>query len=194
MINLGLLRQEGAVPRVHGNGFIQLDLDERSRLHIWGDPEIPRQKVPTPIHDHVFGFESLLLVGRMINIRYDWCARVWGDMEIHMVECREGSDTKLNPTGEFGYPKPSKVQVVEWATREWRYQMLPFCFHESIVTEPTVTIIKKAAPTLQQGAVHTPRVLVSRHHTPDNDFDRHSFDEDMLWRIIERTLYRSTIA
>lgn len=193
MINLGLLRKEGARPRVHGNGFIQLDLDKRSRLHIWGDPEIPRQKVATPIHDHVFGFESLLLVGRLINIRYNWCARVWGNMEIYEAECRDGSDTKLTGTGEFGYAKPSKVQVIEWKSPVWRYSIFPFCFHESIATEPTATIIKKDGPTAAQDIGLVPRVLVPRFCKPDNDFDRHSFDEDMLWRIIERTLHRSTI-
>jgi len=191
MINLGLLRKEGATPRVHGNGFIQLDLDEESRLHVWGDPEIPKQKVPTPIHDHVFGFESLLLVGRLLNIRYDWHPRTWGNMEIYTVHCREGDDTSLKSTGEFGYAEPTSIEVIEWTSPKWRYRMFPHVFHESIATEPTATIIKKDGPT--QGAT-PPRVLVPRRGEPDNNFDRHSFNEDMLWQIIERTLHRSTIA
>ena len=57
-------------PRVHGNGFIQCDLPHRKRLHIWGHPAIPRQKVSSPIHDHVFSFASIVLVGRLVNIVY----------------------------------------------------------------------------------------------------------------------------
>ena len=192
MINLGLLRKEGARPRVHGNGFIQLDLDERNRLHIWGDPEIPRQKVSTPIHDHVFGFDSVLVVGRLINIRYDWCPRVWGNMEVYEAECLEGNDTKLTGTEEYGYAQPTGVEIVEWTSRKWQYHMFPFVFHESVATEPTATIIKKDGPTAAQQIGVAPRVLVPRRCVPDNTFDRHSFDEDMLWRIIERTLARST--
>jgi len=192
MINLGLLREEGATPRVHGNGFIQLDLDERSRLHVWGDPEIPQQKVSTPIHDHVFGFESVLVVGRLINIRYDWCPRAWGTLEVYTAQCRKGSDTQLNGTKDYGYAEPTKVEVLNWCGPVWQYRVHPFDFHESIATEPTVTIIKKNNFTLEQGSTHTPRVLVPRRSKPDNTFDRHSFDEDMLWRIIEKTLARST--
>jgi len=70
MINLKKVRADGGRPRVHGNGFVQLDLTERSRLHIWGDPRIPKQKVATPIHDHVFGFESTIIVGRVISLTY----------------------------------------------------------------------------------------------------------------------------
>lgn len=54
------LRAVGERPRVHGNGFIQLDVTPRTRLHFWS-PEIPRQKVATPIHDHVFGFVSYVI-------------------------------------------------------------------------------------------------------------------------------------
>lgn len=192
MINLGLLRKEGVVPRVHGNGFIQLDLDEATRLHIWGDPEIPKQKVLTPIHDHVFGFESMIVVGRMINIRYDWCPRTWGNMQIYTAHCREGSDTMLKATGHFGYAKPSGTEVIEWSSPKYSYRMFPHVFHESIATEPTATIIKKDGPTASQGNPVLPRVLALHNRKPDNDFDRHSFDEDMLWHIIERTLNRST--
>lgn len=191
MINLGLLRKEGSAPRVHGNGFIQLDLDEATRLHVWGDPEIPKQKVSTPIHDHVFGFDSLLVVGRLLNIRYDWHPRVWGDMQIYTAHCREGSDTVLEGTGEYGYAEPTGIEVIEWCSRKWKYRMSPYVFHESIATEPTATIITKDGPT--RGRV-PPRVLAPRRCEPDNDFDRHAFDEDMLWRIVERTLHRSTIA
>jgi hypothetical protein len=45
------LRDSDNYPRVHGNGFIQLDLPDGKRLHVW-DEDIPRQKVNTSMHDH----------------------------------------------------------------------------------------------------------------------------------------------
>ena len=96
MINLEAVRASGSRPRVHGNGFIQLDLTERSRLHVWGDPRIPRQKVSTPIHDHVFGFTSTIIVGRLINVIYDVELRRFGDFNIFTPEIREGEDTVLH--------------------------------------------------------------------------------------------------
>ena len=56
------LKERGISPRVHGNGFIQVDLTHDTRLHVWGDKRIPRQNTYTPIHDHVFGFKSHLVV------------------------------------------------------------------------------------------------------------------------------------
>ncbi len=52
-------------PRIHGNGFIQVDLDELHRLHLW-DVMIPRQSVDSSIHDHAFGFESRTLQGMLV--------------------------------------------------------------------------------------------------------------------------------
>ena len=48
-----------ARPRVHPNGFIQLDISPRKRFHIWAHPDIPqsgREDKEEDIHDHVFGF------------------------------------------------------------------------------------------------------------------------------------------
>ena len=48
----------GSEPRLHGNGFIQLDLGDDQRLHIWSPDLPPAQRVSTQIHDHQF-FDSL---------------------------------------------------------------------------------------------------------------------------------------
>ena len=58
-------------PRQHGNGFFQLDLYNEYRLHVW-DPAYPLpQKVATPIHDHRFAFESLVLYGTQKHVTYN---------------------------------------------------------------------------------------------------------------------------
>ncbi len=84
---------QGKVPRVHGNGFIQLDLTDRTRLHVW-HPSVPRQKVATQIHDHVFSFESCCIVGRLINVVYKFIELSPGDAMaefcIYTSKVREG--------------------------------------------------------------------------------------------------------
>src|SRR3546814_6146607 len=91
-LDLKAVRERGGRPRVHGNGFIQLDLTERGRLHIWGAPRIPRQKTATPIHDHVFGFESTVAVGRPVNLvfRIVYCES--GGFEVKADRKRKTSD------------------------------------------------------------------------------------------------------
>lgn len=64
------LQRFSTKPYVHGNGFIQLNTPRGNRYHFWGHPGIPRQSVSTPIHDHVWGFRSTVLCGRLVNIRY----------------------------------------------------------------------------------------------------------------------------
>ena len=63
---------EGFAPIVHGNGFLIVPLDgsNRRRVHIWGHPGLPRQKVATPIHNHRFNFISTCLAGRVFNLTY----------------------------------------------------------------------------------------------------------------------------
>lgn len=181
------LRDLGGKPRVHGNGFIQLDLDERRRLHVWGDPRIPRQKVNTPIHDHVFGFRSWVLRGRIINIQYHL---TWKDGGYRLWEARaaKGEDTKLVRMERRGL-----CEMLPWTTRAIpageSYAIRPFVFHEAIATELTVTIIDKDAPTLvQNSSGNRPRVAILEGQEPDNNFDRGSFNTATLWRIIENAL------
>lgn len=40
-------------PRIHGNGFLQIDLDPLRRMHVW-DHRWPRQIRDSSIHDHAF--------------------------------------------------------------------------------------------------------------------------------------------
>ena len=68
------LRASSAHPSVHGNGFIQIELptgdDTECRLHVWHH-EVPRQVVPSMIHDHRFGFTSTVHYGRVANLLYE---------------------------------------------------------------------------------------------------------------------------
>lgn len=190
MIDFRKLRTSGAKPRVHGNGFIQVDLSERERLHIWGDRRIPKQKVATPIHDHVFGFRSTLIVGRLLNITYA-VSPSFKDRkryEIYEAACREGEDTILQPTGQV---VGARIAYAEAMERGDSYDFSAAMFHESFPTEPSASVMTKDGPTLAQGAAVAPRILVPVGQEPDNDFNRYTCaSEELLWRIIETTLQR----
>ncbi len=189
MLNLYAVKATGVKPRVHGNGFIQLDLDNRNRLHVWGDPRIPKQEVSTPIHDHVFGFRSEIIVGRLINMVYKFAPNPFGDYRVYESVVRKGEDTVLEGTPEHGrlYVEYSQMMSVDGISRG--YDILLGQIHESIAPDgPTATIITKDAPTRAQGASMAPRVFIPIHLRPDNNFRRDSCDEKMLWQIISDVL------
>lgn len=190
MINIAEMKRRGIRPRVHGNGFIQVDLTESTRLHVWGDKRIPRQNTYTPIHDHVFGFKSTIIVGRLFNIVYDYKRQPFGDYRVYVPEIREGEDTILKTTTERVRIFPIRADLVDWQTADKTYEMDPFTLHETFVTEPTATIIQKSDLTMAQGNPFKPRVLVKWGQEPDNDFNRYAYDDELLWRIVERVLKR----
>jgi len=192
MSRLTLIRDHGARPRVHGNGFIQLDLDPEQRLHIWGHPDIPKQEVATPIHDHVFGFHSEMLVGRLVNVVYDLCSPAYAGEEFEVWEPvpRHGEDTVLEPTGETGSIRMGcSLVLIAGSPFLSEYDFEPFVFHEMFAPEPSATIITKRGPTLRENPTgRKPRVLVPVGVEPDNSFDRYDNDPEDLWRIIHEVL------
>ncbi len=178
-------RRGGSVPRVHGNGFIQVDLTDRGRVHVWNHPGIPHQKVWTPIHDHVFGFISTVVVGRMVNVSYQITLHKKGEWAVYSAVARDGEETVLE---HHGYRCGITPGVPDVVTAGQAYTMEPFEFHETFPAEPTVTMMLKDGPTLAQGANTAPRVLVPSGVEPDNEFSRFSAPAVELWRITEEVL------
>jgi L-ascorbate metabolism protein UlaG (beta-lactamase superfamily) len=178
------------IPRVHGNGFIQLDLTPTKRLHIWGHPSIPRQKTATPLHDHAFGFTSRILMGALVNKRFIWNTETpYGRYEIHRVNVRDREDTTLHGTGELGDLVHVETEVYFAGDV---YSMSPGEIHESEPREISASIIEKTGPTLSQGGP-SPRVFVPRGLKPDNTFHRYTMSEEDLWEIIADVLQRGVI-
>lgn len=175
----------GAEPRVHGNGFIQVDIDPKRRLHVW-HPDVPRRRVPTPIHDHVFSFNSYVFQGRLLNVQWDVTYCYWQDRTYGVYEPRqaEGHDTKLVSTGQ-GVRLFQFESALVGAVGPDTYFMSAGKFHESVPLSPCATIMTKFAKTMKEGG-GTPRVLVPRGMEPDNDFNRHTFAADRLWDIVGR--------
>ena len=189
--------RHGAKICVHGNGFIQitpitfkrLDSAQRpeARIHVW-HPDCPRQKVPTTIHNHVFGFRSTIFAGQLtnrtmeiaipwepnqlsMNWREYWLAAGWGERGLDVLAQRVLARERyceLHRTGDS-------------------YCMEPGWFHES--DSPTgfaVTLMQKTPSWPDR----KPVVLIPVGHEPDNEFDRFGYDEKSLWRMAHEALDR----
>ena len=185
------LRGLNTRPRVHNNGFIQLDLSQRRRLHVWHF-DIPENPENAPFHDHVFGFRSWALVGKLTNIIYelDFNKR---DFEIYTPRITKGCDSALEPTGKFCGIKPKTTNVIAPKGNSDNlpdsYGIEPFEFHGTFVSEPTVTVIDKTAPTLAQNPTGPrPRVLMPVGNKPNSSYSQYSINPEELWRIIEEVL------
>jgi hypothetical protein len=189
------LRGLGNRPRVHGNGFVQLDITPRARLHVWGHRQIPKAKVETPIHDHIFGFRSWGLAGLLRNIIYD-LDPTRDDFEMYKPRIREGEDTVLAPTGIKVGVKTRKLDVIVPKDDTGRgerlpdsYDMHPWDFHETQVEGSTATLILKDGDTLAQRPDGIqPTVLVPKGVKPDPEFSRYTAEPEQLWQIIREVL------
>ncbi len=194
------LRLQGAIPRVHGNGFIQVDINDRSRLHVWWPGRVPRQTPVTPIHDHIFGFTSEVLIGRVINIVYEPTINLReGGHIVYRASTRAGDDSILKQERVSADTDPFdtalRVDVgLGWAqtvTAGQSYSMSAGVYHETVSDEPTATVCHKNGSTLgQDPGQRGPRVLVPFGMQPDNAFSRYGHDPELLWTIIRETLAR----
>lgn len=163
-----------SVPRLHGNGFIQWDLGAGARLHVWSKRFVPTaQKVPTPIHDHTFSFESRVLKGMLYNKAY----RLIGgaDYRVFRAVPHKGEDTRLiGDDAMWVGVREHGSQIVGAGVS---YTFPAGMFHESIpMTDPVITVMRKT----DEGAAIGRHVLVPVGTEPDNDFDRYQYDTAQL--------------
>lgn len=168
--------------RVHGNGFIQCDVDDTRRLHFWGHTQIPRQKTSTPIHNHVFDFNSTTLKGQMVNkvmTEAEGC-----DYEIWKVECRDGQNTELFCTKLYTSLRVIRTEIC-WPGDE--YVMKAGQIHETYVPCPTITLMTKM-DTAFLGASQGAQVFVPFYVMPDNDFKRDNHSQVTLQNIVEEII------
>lgn len=179
------LRATNRRPRVHGNGFIQLDLTEdgSTRLHVF-DQDIPRQTVATPIHDHVFNMRSTVLCGTLIHEVLEPVPDEDGTHVVYKAQQEPGTqNTILKPSSGL----PCLLEVEErLILGEGSVYLFPAGkLHQTDHRGTTVTIMEKVKATLDYGR---PRVLVPVGQEPDNAFHRDSFESEFLWQFIEKGL------
>jgi hypothetical protein len=167
-------RERGARPRVHQNGFLQLDLepDQSRRLHIFDDA-LPRQSVRSSLHDHTFDMASTVVRGAIWNEHWD----ILPDRYQWNGEVYEPMGGVLVGTGQLVKAQLRGCSIVS-AGQSYRFPA--FEFHDSKHRGLTVTVMEKVR---EHGG--RPRVLVPRGMLPDNDFHREAFDPEPLWELIE---------
>jgi len=210
LIDLTELREEvahvkgngGGNPRVHPNGFIQLDLEPvpdtwhsshqqghsgaARRLHIWNPPDVklPRQDTVHEIHDHVFDMRSTVVKGELWQRRFAF--EVGGQKapthELYRAVYAKNSDSRLEALGVLGIVRPIERYAVDEGSS---YTQAAGTFHDTETPMGlVVTVMEKTAIVYQQA-----HVLVPTHSDVDNEFDRASAaPAEMLWEAIERSL------
>lgn len=172
-------------PRVHPNGFLQLNLVEsgNTRLHIW-HPDLPKQVTRTAIHDHIFDMDSTVKKGTLGQVEIHYSLEHNGNptAEIYMARYSAKSDSKLEPTGVLVHEGSYRTVYIGAGES---YTQSAFTFHESVPkTDIVVTVMTKA----RVFESHQPRVLVPIGEKPDNSFRREEASEQFLWNIIEESV------
>lgn len=177
-----------ATPRVHGNGFIQLDLNAEGtrRLHVWHHL-IPRQVVATPIHDHVFDLRSEVLCGTLIHEELQpipvGIGEEGGTHRIYRARQEEGTQNTILVPDE-GTVRLDVEQRLVLGARSL-YTFPAWRLHQTDHEDWTATVMEKVNAPSDYGR---PRVLVPVGSEPDNDFKRDGFDPNLLWPFIDGAL------
>lgn len=150
----------GEEPRVHPNGFIQVNLDEfhNRRLHMW-HPDVPTQGINT-IHDHVFNMNSEVVVGTMTNATYWWSKDILHDQfnshELWRVGYEPKSfEAKLYPTGQFGWPELDKIEKVMAGQS---YYLPSGVYHVADNSPVCATVMERGHKNLLNSHVMFPRL------------------------------------
>ncbi len=164
-------------PRVHGNGFIQLALTDRIRLHVWFKRSLLKQVVYTGIHNHRFRFRSTVLRGEIIHRELDFHHHWDGPYRLY----KPRPDETLEATARVGFFTVKRETVLRAGDE---YVFLEGKFHETVpVADLSVTLMEKTD-------VFDIPVMVAcpADGEPDNEFDRDAHDENDLWMMITKAL------
>lgn len=179
---LRMIREERDLnrdPVIHPNGFIQLWMHDGRRMHFW-HPEIPRQKVASPIHDHIFDMWSEVLLGRLVHTEVETILDSDGYYNVWVVRSTRDSETVLENTGRRvrAEYKPSQILMAGD-----HYAFPAESFHVTRDSNPCVSIITKG-----KTYPGSPRVLVPYGTEPDNEFERDAFEpfelEQWMTRVV----------
>lgn len=175
------LRDSDVTPRVHGNGFIQVDLLEKDcRLHIWPEPKLETQKVYTGIHNHNFSFTSKILLGTLLHIEYEGVKQsISGFHHVYKTIPRDREDKGLILASPHRYNLGKSRWF--WLGQGSQYDFEYGKFHDSKGLGLTATLMrkKKVEPLTEV------YVLCNYNEVPDNDFNRYQYTPEALWPIIE---------
>lgn len=189
LLNYTNLINSGRIPRVHGNGFIQLDLNDEgtTRLHVWHD-DIPRQSIATPIHDHVFDLRSTVLLGTLIHEEFLPGTNQFGTHRIYRAEQEKDTQNTILVPDEGTVSLYPLQRLILGAGSIYSFPANKL--HQSNGVGLTATVMDKINFFGEYGR---PRVLVPIGQEPDNEFRRDNHDPETLWPFIEEVCERINV-
>ena len=205
--SLDYFKAHGSDIRMHGNGFIQFDMEHplddpyrhdtlfpethrKSRIHVWS-PDLhecaqqdnEEDKITrTPIHNHKFSFQSEILFGKLQHIIYKIVTGF--DYNPYHAKPQKDENTILMPTWDWC---SAEVTGMGLFTTGEQYRFESRLFHTSIASAPSMTELTKT----YEGYIY-PRVLCRKGYTPDNEWNRYSMDPDLLWEAVEDIMKHDT--
>lgn len=172
--------RDGRNIRVHPNGFIQIDLPENLRVHVWHNHLKQPERVSTGIHDHVYGFRSLILAGELLHSWYRIKPVVGGEFTIYEAHKTDREDSELKLV--LSEHELSKIRSSTMHAGQW-YTIDPLEFH---LVDATLcaTVIETF------GAIPDAKARVVFHNTsePLKNFSRYQYDPGQLWELVEDVL------
>jgi hypothetical protein len=170
-------------PRLHPNGFIQVNINDFRRINIWDESLPPAQTINTPIHDHTFDFTSRIVAGTLIHIAYDFTQDQKGDFELWGVQpWLDGEETQLKKLpGMRG--NLSEFESLRLPAG-YQYQFHAGWFHETKHEGFTVTVMTKTRKNVTAGA----RVAVPQGGSVDNTFVRDIEQVHLLLPYVHKAL------
>lgn len=179
-------RLRSQTPRWHGNGFTQLDLNSRQRLHVWHPSWAPNPGHVSTIHDHVFDMTSEVLLGKV------------GTEMFRVRPVDDGGNCKIYSLDSWGAPAGTVRAIVcegyayRYSTGSFlmtagsQYSVPRYQFHESSHEGLTATLMTKSNGVVP-GA--KPRVLCPWGQDPtDARAAGHGPGLNAMWDIIEQAL------
>jgi hypothetical protein len=184
VLSMDALRKLPQPPRLHPNGFIQLEIVEGLRFHVWPEKPIRVREPATPLHDHVFDLESTVLLGGLIDVAYEIDEHPEGDYEVCGVTCFASvrRDAALEPTDGRRY----KLRYVRarFIGRGQTYAIPAFAFHDSRPQGLTASLMRMTRFRKDRSA----RVLCLPGKRETEPFRRDCSPEelDRAWSEIER--------
>lgn len=192
MTMLEELRASGRNPRFHGNGFVQLYLDDRTRLHIWTPLLPPIRSHNATIHTHRYDVASTVILGVLHHTTID------------MVEFSSYPTCKvvnLTGHGTVGIDKRAQPGEIDpgswrhsvrheyWFAAGSRYTFQGGLFHDSDNGHDgmTVTVFKKTSDDDFAGFAKI--LLVGTDEQPVHAFDpKYQPTQEKLWEVIARAV------
>jgi hypothetical protein len=159
--------------RVHGNGFIQIDLggSPETRIHIWTEGlKRLTQNVNTQWHNHRFGFVSAVLRGCLRQEEMKFHVQDGGDWrKWQVVGARTGTGNRRLAVQPDSYIMD--LETVLMVTAGEVYSMRPRLYHRSVPWSKTVVTLFTKTQVIPDDKYQA-SVFCKAGLEPDQKYDR----------------------